>query len=321
MSPLIPAQLALPVHGLLPEVDPASEHCQRWNQRRHSFTRRRDGGFDAARYVVLPVDERTAKTYVTTNHYSGTYPVAVHRFGLYLRCEAHEPPAPPGLALVGVAVFGIPASVGVLTNRLPDLAPYTQALTLDRLVLEGEPQSPGHPGGRAPANAETWFLAACLRRLAEVGVRAVVSFSDPVPRVVGGRVLFPGHLGVVYQASSAIFTGRTKPRWITVLPDGTTLSDRSLAKVRAQDVGHEYVERRLIALGARPRLGGAANAASWLRDALDDAGALRLRHGGQFSYVLPTPGNRRGVRIAGSALPYPKHLTTPTLAAAAAAAP
>jgi hypothetical protein len=298
-------QLALTVHGAFSELDPDSPLCQRWYRRLDSWVSRSDGGFDPSRYEVERIaDDDTAKVYVQTHHYSGSYPAATHRFGLYLRTGEGE----GGRDLVGVAVYGIPMQVGVLTKPLPDLVPYRESLVLARFVLEGDRQVPGRPGGRAPANSESWFLARTLRSLAgEDGVRAVVAFSDPVARVIGDRVLFPGHHGIIYQASNAVYAGRSTGRTLIVLPDGTSLPDRALAKVRAQDRGHEYVERQLIALGARPWIGGAGNAAVWLRDALEDVGAVRLRHRGCHRYILFTsPANRRTVRIQSLAEPYPK---------------
>ncbi|MCW2901015.1 MAG: hypothetical protein JWO67_3280, partial [Streptosporangiaceae bacterium] len=47
--------------------------------------------------------------------------------------------------------------------------------------------------------------------------------------------------------------GRTRPRRLTVLPDGSVLADRVISKVRADESGHGGAERRLIALGARHR--------------------------------------------------------------------
>jgi hypothetical protein len=98
---------------------------------------------------------------------------------------------------------------------------------------------------------------------------------------------------------------------VIVLPDGTTLGDRALNKVRNQERGHAYVERRLIALGARaPRAGEAP--AAWLIEALGEVGATRLRHSGCYRYLLGTSKwYRRELRhrIAGDQLltpPYPK---------------
>lgn len=287
---------ALPVHRDLAEISPATTgREQRWRNRQHSWVRTSDGGFDPARYTVEPVDETTAKGYVTTHHYSGTYPAASRRYGLYVN-DADGPD------LVGVAVFGIPAQAAVLTNVFPDLAPYTETLELSRFVLEGT----NGGAARAPGNSESWFLARCFEQLAAGGVRGVVSFADPVPRKVAGQVLFPGHVGTIYQASNAVYTGRGTARTLTVLPDGTSLSDRSVQKVRRGERGHEYVERRLVALGARaPR--AEERGGPWLTQALDDVGAVRVRHRGCLRYAMVTSrADRRRVKVAGTPLPYPK---------------
>lgn len=278
-----------PVHGRFAEINPASPVSQRWWQRRHSWTRRHDGGFDAARYHVAPIPDAVAKSYVQTHHYSGAYVAAVHRFGLFLNTR-------DGADLVGVAVFSVPAQAKVLTNVLPDLVPYRESIELGRLVLEGPPAHTDR-AQRAPGNAETWLLRRCYQHLADAGVAAVVSFADPVPRLVAGRLLFPGHVGTIYQASNALLAGRSTPRYLTVLPDGTSVSDRALQKVRAQDVGHDYVERRLHALGAPPRRAGQP-AAGWLLDALNDVRAVRIRHPGCWRYVMFTsPAARRRARV------------------------
>lgn len=60
-----------------------------------------------------------------------------------------------------------------------------------------------------------------------------------------------------------------------------------MQKVRGREVGHSYVERRLLALGARPLRAG-VDPAVWVWDALDDVHAVRLRHGGNLRYVMLT---------------------------------
>ena len=312
MSPASPSEdqpvTPLPVHADLGEVNPSSEVCQRWANRQHSWVRRRAGGFDADRYLVAPVAESVAKTYVLANHYAQSYPAASRRYGLFLDTD-------DGPDLLGVAVFGIPAQARVLSNVFPDLQPYVQSLELSRFVLEGDTLArPGAPApglGRAPGNSESWFLARCFEYLAADGVVGVVSFADPVPRVVAGQLLFPGHRGVIYQASGALFTGRGTARTIIVLPDGTSLSERSLQKVRRGEQGHEYVERRLVAAGApAPHAGEGPGA--WLLGALEDAGARRLRHRGCFRYAMVTSASaRRRVRVGQAGLPYPKDVDGP----------
>jgi hypothetical protein len=284
----------LPEHGQLAEINPASDTGQRWWHGQHSFARRSQGGFDPGRYDVTPISDPVAKSYVEQMHYSGSYVAASRRYGMFLHTD-------DGPDLVGVAVFAIPAQAKVLTNVFPGLRPYVESLELARFVLEGQPLPPASegpvPAQRAPGNSESWFLGECLRYLANDGVAGVVSFADPVPRRVAGKLLFPGHIGTIYQASNAVLTGRSTARYVTVLPDGTSLSDRAMQKVRGQEVGHSYVERRLLALGAR-RLRAGVNPARWLTDALDDVHAARLRHRGCLRYAMLTSrAARRHVRL------------------------
>jgi hypothetical protein len=283
----------LPEHGQLAEINPASTVEQRWCNGWHSWVRRSDGGFDPNLYEVHPISDPVAKSYVKRMHYTGNYVAASRRYGMFIR-------TPDGPDLVGVAVFAIPAQAKVLTNVFPELAPYAESLELARFVLEGQRlrgARPSAPAGRAPANSESWFLRECYRYLAADGIAGVVSFADPVPRIVSGRTLFAGHVGTIYQSSNAVLTGRSTPRYLTVLPDGTSVSDRALQKVRGQEVGHSYVERRLYALGARPLRAG-MSPAGWLVDALNDVHAVRLRHRGNLRYAMLTSrAARRHVRL------------------------
>lgn len=283
----------------LGEIDPRAPVGQRWRHRGHSWARRSAGGFDSARYQVRPVDETTAKTFVLTHHYAGnTYPAAARRYGLFT-----------GTLLVGVAVFGIPAQARVLTNVFPTLTPYVQSLELSRFVLLGSPG--GAATELAPANSESWFLARCFQALAAEGVHAIVAFADPCPRQVGNQILFPGHIGTIYQASSALACGRSTARSLHLLPDGSVLSERALAKVRTEDQGHAYVVRRLVAAGApTPHAGQALK--SWLAPALEAAGAVRLRHRGNLRYAMFTSRYaRRHVELGLAVQAYTKQVDRP----------
>jgi hypothetical protein len=138
------------------ELDPSVMYDQRWWRGHSSWRPRSMGGFNSSLYSVEPIDVRTARSYVVENHYSGSYPADSKRFGLFV----NDPDE--GSALVGVAVFGIPAQMSVLSLAFPGLEPVTQALELSRLVLEGAPAAglrtsrPSSSAGweRAPANAE-----------------------------------------------------------------------------------------------------------------------------------------------------------------------
>ena len=232
------------------EVSPASQWCQRWNNRTHSWRHRHDGGFDADRYHIEPLDEAAAKRYITAHHYSATYPAALSRWAL----RDHQ------RRLVGVAVLGVPMSPAVLTGVFPDLEPMVESAELSRFVL----------ADGVAANGESWFLGQVFAHEAARGRRGVVAFSDPVPRVVAGQILFPGHIGTIYQASNALYTGRSTARTLTVLPDGHILTARAAQKIRAAERGHHHVEARLVALGAPPRR-GVTGGAAWLADALSNS--------------------------------------------------
>ncbi len=263
----------------------ASDLCQRWRDRRHSRRHRSEGGFDARRYDVAPLAESEARTFIRLNHYAASYPAARLRIGLY-----------DGPWLVGVAVLGVPMQRRVLTGVFPDLEPYAESLELSRFVLAES----------VPANGESWFLARCWHLATRQGVHGVVSFSDPVPRRTAADVLvFPGHVGTIYQASNAEYLGRTTPRRVLLLPDGRVLSERALSKVRGDEQGHAYVERELVRFGARPRLPGESGAA-WLRAALQVAGVRQVVHGGNHRYAFRLGARRRLVAVGLPAAYYPK---------------
>jgi hypothetical protein len=159
------------------------------------------------------------------------------------------------------------------------------------------------------ANGESWFLARVFHEAAATGLRGLLSFADRVPRRVGDAVVFPGHIGTIYQATNAVFTGRSTPRLLTLLPNGEVLNERAKSKVRARERGHEAVERRLCALGANPPRAGQGGR-DWLAQALDDIGALGLRHGGNYRYAwaIGDRARRRRTVIVTAALPYPKRV-------------
>jgi hypothetical protein len=152
--------------SLLPadEVPVVGPWCQRWQpgRRQQTWRHRSEGGFDPARYHVRPVEEATAARFVTANHYSGAYPAARLRYGMF-----------HGQALVGVAVLSVPMSTAVLTGVWPGLVPFDESLELGRFLLLDAVEAP----------AESWFLARVLRQAAAQGIRGIVTFAD----VTGSR--------------------------------------------------------------------------------------------------------------------------------------
>jgi hypothetical protein len=157
-------------------------------------------------------------------------------------------------------------------------------------------------------NGESWFLGQAFRLAQTAGLRGVVSFSDPVARTAAdGTVVKPGPNGVIYQATNAAYLGLSTRTTHVLLRDGTVFDNRT-AQIRRQDCGHEYAERRLIAMGARPVRAGQSPAA-WLAQALEDAGARRQRHPGKHRYAFRLGSSRRdraAVVIALRPAPYPK---------------
>lgn len=272
------------------ETDPASDYTQRWRDGGHSWRHTSEGGFDKTHYsVALIAEDAPVKAFVETHHYSRSYPAAILRAGLF-----------HGSELVGVAVFGVPMQSKVLTNAFPGLEPYTESLELSRFVLLDQ----------VPANSESWFLAQAHRLIAGEGVRGVVAFADPVPRFLpDGKVLSPGHVGTIYQASNGCHTrDRSTARTLLLGPDGRVFSARSIQKIRVQERGHDYAERQLVEWGAAPML-PSEDSVAWLRHAVTEAGIRRLRHPGNFRYLFRvgrTRGERTRVVFGMESAPYPK---------------
>lgn len=192
---------------------------------------------------------------------------------------------------------------GVLTNVFPQLEAYRASVELARFVLLDE----------VPANAESWTLARTFGQLLDRGVRGVVSFADPMPRRTPTGVVMPGHRGVIYMATNAIYTGRGTPRTLTVLPDQTVLNGRTAQKIRRGEPGHHAAEQRLVSLGARARTPG-QDPRTWLGEALAAIGAARVRHHGPHRYAFPLGKTRRDrdrITIGIPAAPYPDHHDQP----------
>jgi hypothetical protein len=76
------------------------------------------------------------------------------------------------------------------------MAPHTQIRPCDTII-----------GTHTPPAWDT--LGQVLRLAAADGVRGIVSFVDPVTRHrIDGALVFPGHLGIIYQAANFTCTGR-----------------------------------------------------------------------------------------------------------------
>lgn len=265
------------------------DFCQRWRDGRDS---RRPAGepFDPSRFDVAPVEHAEARAFVEGHHYSGSYVAARFEVGLW-----HRPPFRGRDDLAGVAVFSQPMNQRVVTARTGHQP--NQGVELGRFVLLDEVR----------ANAETWMLARTFRLLEDAlpDVRAVLSYSDPVPRhTAEGRTVMPGHVGTIYQAHNGRYVGRSSARRRIYGPDGREVSQRALSKLRRGEVGADYAYRDLLAMGAPPRALG-EDAADYIRRALAEGPFTSIRHPGNHCYVwgLDRRARRLLPEVAGD---YPK---------------
>lgn len=260
-----------------------TDRCQRHTRRRQSWRPAREVIEPLDYWVEAIPDDTTAKRFVITHHYAASYPAARFRYGLY-RCATGE--------LVGVAVFSQPWQHVVAAAGLPFDAGET--VELSRLVLLDE----------VPANAESWFIGHCYRDLRDQHLASVMSFSDPCPRAnAGGRIIFRGHLGIIYQATNGVFTGCSRARTLRILPDGLVLSDRVLSKIRRREKGWRYGVDLLMRYGAAAPRG---QLTPWLHTWRDRL-TRKLRHPGNYRYVWALQRKLRKHLPIGQA--YPKVLT------------
>lgn len=259
---------------------------QRWRDGRGSYRRPDEPIVTAAHDVAAIAGDTTARAFVERHHYSGSYPAARFRFGLYERGD-----------LVGVAVFSVPVRIEVLTSVYPEL-PVEQLAELGRFVLLD----------RVAGNGETWFLARCFELL-RGQLAGVVSFSDPAPRTtVAGDVVMPGHVGTIYQAANARYMGRGTVRTLRLLPDGRVLSARAIQKIRAGERGWRPAAALLERLGAErlPDICPAEMRRAWLATWLPRL-TRTMRHPGNHRYAwVIDRRHRRTAQAYGPDRPMPK---------------
>jgi len=253
---------------------------QRWRDRR-DFYRRPDEQINPLRYEVAEImDDTTPKRFVTAMHYSGSYPNARFRFGLYRAG-----------ALVGVAVFSHPMNDAVLTNVFPGNP--KDSVELGRFVLLDSVEG----------NGESWFLARCFAQLRTKALRGVVSMSDPLPRYTAdGHTMFAGHIGTCYQAHNARYLGRATARPLHVLPDGRVFSARCVSKVRDGERGWKYSAALLEAFGATPCPSTDAKRRAWLKRWVSQL-TRRVSHPGNHRYAWPLV---KHAGMVGTPQAYPK---------------
>jgi len=256
-----------------------TQSCQRWRNKRDSYRPAGETIDTRAYEVALIESDKTARTFVETHHYSGSYPPARLRAGLYRRGE-----------LVGVAVLTPGASQAAMDSALP--FPDAVRAELGRFVLLDD----------VPANGESWFLARAWELAGRAGIDAVVSHSDPQPRMTQeGRQLFPGHVGPIYQATNAVYVGLTARRTRRLYLDNSGVFDGVTAsKLRRRVKGWEYAAAQLVARGAPEPT---SDWDGWCKLAVN-ATTRPVRHTGSYRYLFAL--NKRLKKHLPASLPYPK---------------
>ena len=266
--------------------------CQRWHARRCSW--RSGDVIDPGAYgVELMQGDAAARAFVERHHYSGSYPAARARVGLY---RSRGPWLAP--ELVGVAVFSVPMNQRVIPAYFPGMEP-SEGVELGRFVLLDD----------VAANGETWFLSRALAALRDAlpGVRGVLSYSDPVPRrSSAGGVIMPGHVGTIYQAHNAHYHGRATARTLWLDARGRCLSGRTISKVRGEESGVDYACAQVArATGVeRTRY---ESGADYIARALASGALTRLRHPGNHAYTWALDRKLRRAHRANPAT-YPKEV-------------
>jgi hypothetical protein len=267
---------------------------QRWRRGGESYRRRGEEFAHQTYGVELLPDDTTPKAFIVQHHYSGSYPAARCRVGLYRTTKSRVP------ELVGVAVFSVPAR-GCLKKRAGDAS----GVELGRFVLLDDVPFPG----------ETWFLKRAFGVLESElpDLQAVVSFSDPLKRTTdAGNVVMPGHVGTIYQAFNGRFVGRTKVEHLWFDRHGRLVAPRGLAKLRSADHhrGQEAFYRRMLDAGADPRLIG-ENGRDYINRVLREGPFRRVRHPGNLAYVWAIgAGKKRTRKSFPDPMPFVKAVET-----------
>lgn len=158
----------------------------------------------------LPYDQ--VVQWFKKRHYAGRIPSVSYAFGLY-----------QDKSLIGVVSFGTPASSSLLKGIAgEENAKYV--LELNRLIIEDT----------APKNSASFLVSRGLKQLPKPSI--VVSYADTAQ----------GHVGYIYQATNAVYTGLSAKRtdWkIKGLEHlhGATIADKSRGKDnRAQYMRDTY---------------------------------------------------------------------------------
>lgn len=151
--------------------------------------------------LVKRLSRSTARRYIIKHHYShGCHNAPSACYGLFWNGE-----------LIGVLVFAVSCSENVRASILGTGTEGT-VTELHRLhILDGTPK-----------NTESWFVARCLRALKTdmPEIKVVISFADPME----------GHVGIIYQATNALYYGTSGNATFFIDGDGRVRHPRQSGK-------------------------------------------------------------------------------------------
>jgi hypothetical protein len=163
-----------------------------------------------ADYAVAAIPSSIGKKFIIKHHYSKGVHNGPMCFGLLKNGE-----------LVGVCAFAAPSSENVRASLFGE--EYKDSVTeLHRLVLLDE----------VPKNAESFFIVRALRELKKQRpyYKAVVSFADPTQN----------HLGIIYQATNALFCGQSAPAVFYLDENNRLRHPRQNGKNITAEIAREY---------------------------------------------------------------------------------
>lgn len=161
------------------------------------------------RYLIKPIDSKTALNLVVENHYLHRKCPASFCFGLF---EDEK--------LIGTVIYGTPSSAplrrGVCGDEEKD-----NVIELTRLWIKDN----------TPPNVESYLVGNTLRK---VNKEIIVSFADPTQN----------HVGLIYQATNFYYTGLSAKRTNWVI-DGInkhcqTIADKHTSAELKQIYGDKF---------------------------------------------------------------------------------
>lgn len=141
---------------------------------------------------IIPTDKKQVQSFIL-KHYLGTWPVGIKKiYGIKRKSNN---------SMIGMAIYGNPMQSATKVAE-PEVSP-DQALELKRLFIEDVPDLP---------NIESYVIAQTLRFIKQEfpDIKVVITFADEKA----------GHIGSIYQATNAIYLGKTgsgKHKYVYIL--------------------------------------------------------------------------------------------------------